>query len=83
MLDIKQSHHDIMRSHKDPITTDKETSDKHDTALDVDVKNVNSVCVVGVVSQVALNPLHTQARTSPTHPGSSSSTCFDKHLVDS
>ena len=77
------SHSDTTRRHEDPISKDKETSDIQDTSPDVDVNSVNSMCVVEVVSQKAMYPLHTQARTSPTHPGSPSSTFFDKHLVDS
>ena len=78
------THNASTRRHEDPIAKDKEiTPDIQDTLPDADVNSVNSMCVVDVVSQKALYPLPTQARTSPTHPGAPSSTCFDKHLVDS
>ena len=85
--DLQQNaltHSDTTRRLEDPIAKNKETTpDMQDTSPDLDVNSVNSMCVVDVVSQKALYPLHTQARTSPTHPGAPSSTCFDKHLVDS
>ena len=76
--------HDMSLQHE--AHKDKETTpDIQDTAPDVYVNSVNSTCVVDVDvdSQKALYPLHMQARTSPIRTGSPSSTCFDKHLVDS
>ena len=75
-------HLDTTQRHEDD--KDKETTpDYQDTASAVYVHSVNSTYDVDVVSKKSLDPLHTQARTSPTHPGAPSSTCFDKHLVDS
>ena len=75
-------HLDITQRHEDD--KDKETTpDYQDTASAVYVNSVNSTHDVDVVSKKSLDPLHMQAKTSPTHPGSPSSTCFDKHLVDS